>query len=261
MVHPVNSGNLWKHSNSRAATRVVSPSSSPHKGMFMCIPVGSGLADCFFHLLPGLKTSSLQSQRAQGLPPWFNQVEIGHIFGLKDEFPPRMSQIEEQHIPSSMDIQIVQDRIHPLGFGRQPCLHSHKKLDPVLRRPSGVADGQDLPRCRLQRQSRKDRAAHTQSLVSLVLLACQPSARLGAVVVLDNSWLTRAPSHRDTLPHSLGPWRCRGCGWPPFLCEVGINSLAKPRLFMPPSQPFSQEDFADPTAFDGDTLHLIDGGL
>lgn len=57
----------------------------PDKRMLMRIPVGGCHLDGCDHLLPGLKASALEGQRAQELLPGFNQVQVRGVLGLVDE--------------------------------------------------------------------------------------------------------------------------------------------------------------------------------
>src|SRR5947209_20045177 len=41
---------------------------------------------------------------------------------------------------------------------------------------------------------------------------------------------------------------CRRFRWPPFFGEIRIDPIAKPCFFVSPTQPFGDEDFADPAA-------------
>src|SRR5258708_17108442 len=54
--------------------------------------------------------------------------------------------------------------------------------------------------------------------------------------------------------------RCRRFRWPPFFSEVGIDSLAKPRLFVSPTEAFRDEDLADAAALHAnpfDTVQVV----
>jgi hypothetical protein len=57
----------------------------PDKGMLMGIPVGGSRLHRFLDLLPGLKAFALERQRAQDLPPRFDQIKVGRIGRLIDE--------------------------------------------------------------------------------------------------------------------------------------------------------------------------------
>ncbi len=62
----------------------------------MGILVGGGRLNSSADVIPGCKTTSLQSQRTQHFPPGFDQVQIGGVLGLKDKLPTRMGQAEQQ---------------------------------------------------------------------------------------------------------------------------------------------------------------------
>ncbi len=63
---------------------------APHEGMAMSIPVGGGFFDRTAEFLPGFKATTFERQRAQDLPPSFEEMEVRSVFGLKDKFPARM---------------------------------------------------------------------------------------------------------------------------------------------------------------------------
>ncbi len=92
----------------------MSASTTPDKGMLMGIPVGRGRLDRRLDLLPGLKASAFERQRAQDLPPRFNQIQVGRIRGLIDELPTRMMDHKQQQVATMMHLEIVQDGVDAL---------------------------------------------------------------------------------------------------------------------------------------------------
>ncbi len=92
-------------------------SPSPDKRMLVGIPVGGGFLDRFLDLLPVLKAFALERQRAQDLPPGFDQVQVGRIGRLIDKLPTRMMNHEEQQVTAVMHLQIVHNRIDALFVG------------------------------------------------------------------------------------------------------------------------------------------------
>ena len=73
----------------------MSAASPPDVGMFVRIPVGRRLVHRLFNLFPRLETPPFERQRLEGLPPRFNQVQVGGVGGLEDKLPARIGQIEE----------------------------------------------------------------------------------------------------------------------------------------------------------------------
>src|SRR6266851_9923941 len=107
VVHPPSSGHFWQMCNPGLPARLMSPTSTPHIGMFMCVPVGRRLLHRLLDLSPGLEASAFERQRLEGFPPGFNQVQVRGVRGLKDELPARIGQIEEQDIDGPMHAQVV----------------------------------------------------------------------------------------------------------------------------------------------------------
>ena len=97
----------------------------------MGIPVGGSRLDGSADFIPGFKTATLQGQRTQHFPPGFDQVQIGGILGLKDKFPARVSQTEQQHIGGAMRAEIIDDGVDPLNFSGYPGFDLGEKVNPV----------------------------------------------------------------------------------------------------------------------------------
>ena len=77
------------------AFRLMPPPATPDEGVFVRIPVGGGCLHGVTDLLPGLKVMAFERQRAQDLPPRFDQVEIGGIGRLVHHLPTGMVYQEE----------------------------------------------------------------------------------------------------------------------------------------------------------------------
>lgn len=80
---------------------------APDVGMLVGIPIRRGLLDGLLDFLPGLETSAFERQRFEGLPPGFNQVQVGGVGRLEDELPTWIGQVEEQDIDGSMHGQMI----------------------------------------------------------------------------------------------------------------------------------------------------------
>src|SRR5207302_4881245 len=79
VVHPPSSGHFWKLGNPELPARLMSPTSTPHRGMFIRVPVSRRPLHRLFDLSPGLEASSFERQRLEGFPPGFNQVQVGIV--------------------------------------------------------------------------------------------------------------------------------------------------------------------------------------
>src|SRR3954447_11526158 len=103
MVHPLSYCDIWHDSEPRAARGAVAPSTAPQEGVLVLVPVRGGAPDGLFNLGPGLEAAALEGQRAQDLPPRFDQVQVGRVLGLEHELPARVGQSEEQNIGRAVD--------------------------------------------------------------------------------------------------------------------------------------------------------------
>jgi hypothetical protein len=92
-----------------------------------------GLADCS----PPLNTPPLEGQRAQHLPPGFNQVHGGGIRRLEDELPTGRRQRAPQDLGGPMSPQMIHDRLDPLDSRSNPPLHRRQAVHSVGRGPAG----------------------------------------------------------------------------------------------------------------------------
>src|SRR3954462_14330075 len=109
----------------------MSPTASPDEGMLVLIPVSGGAFNRLLDLGPGFKPATFQSQGAEHLPPWLDQVEVGCILGLKDELPAGMEQAEQQYVRRAVSAEIVSYRIDRLDCGIDPGLDLAQEVDPV----------------------------------------------------------------------------------------------------------------------------------
>src|SRR3954451_22766622 len=111
----------------------MTPTASPDERMLVLIPVGGGAFNRLLDLGPGFEPAAFQSQGAEHLPPWLDQVEVGCILGLEDELPARMEQAEQQHVGRAVGAEVVNDRIDPLDRGIDPGFDFAQEVDPVCR--------------------------------------------------------------------------------------------------------------------------------
>ena len=93
----------------------MTPTASPDEGMLVVVPVGGGAFNRLLDLGPGLEPATFQSQGAEHLPPWLDQVEVGCILGLEDELPARMEQAEQQHVGRAVGAEVVPPPALPKG--------------------------------------------------------------------------------------------------------------------------------------------------
>src|SRR5215213_6007057 len=104
---------------------------APDEWMPVIVPVRRGPCDGLLDLGPGLEAASFQSQRAQRLPPRFDQVQVRRVGGLEHEFPARMQQAEQQHVGSAVDVEVVEHGVDPLDGRIDPALDRAQEIDPV----------------------------------------------------------------------------------------------------------------------------------
>lgn len=90
---------------------------SPKIWVPMEVPVLCGFGNRFFDLLPSLKSSSSQGERAKGLPPRLDEVEIGGSCRNVGELPARVREQEQQHLFGSVDVEVIQNT-DDLGWAR-----------------------------------------------------------------------------------------------------------------------------------------------
>jgi len=137
-VHPASLCDLGHQADTARPTRLVASPATPNERMPMGIPVSRSLANGLAQFAPGFKTSASQRQRAQDLPPRLDQVQIGGVFGLKDELPAWVCQGKQEHVGRPMSTQVVHDGIDPLGIVRQPGIGLVQEVGEVDRRPAGI---------------------------------------------------------------------------------------------------------------------------
>src|SRR5712692_5910751 len=119
-------GNSYTH-----APRLVPPPAPAHEGVFVCIPIGGASLHRSGDLFPGLEAVAFERQGLQHLPPRLNQVEVGRIDRLIDEFPTGMMHHEEQQIIAVMDVQVVHDGVDALDGACHLVIHVAEKIDEV----------------------------------------------------------------------------------------------------------------------------------
>src|SRR5262245_59422124 len=95
---------------------------APEEGMAMSIPVGRRRLDGSADFLPGRKAMPLEGERAQDLPPWFDQIQVGGVLRLEDELPARMGEGKEQDVSGAVGAQMVENGVDAL----------HLRVDPRL---------------------------------------------------------------------------------------------------------------------------------
>src|SRR4051795_10737715 len=206
----------------------MTPTASPDKRMLVLVPVGGGAFNGLLDLGPGLEPATFQSQGAEHLPPWLDQVEVGRILGLEDELPARMEQVEQQHVGCAVSAEVVSYRIDPLDCGIDPGLNLAEEVNPVGRGAAIVGMRQGRTAGRLE--SPEDIAATASAIVDLLfgplglgrcrrdeLLAWKAPGRLHlvqadhyaadrrrGVELLDDPFFWRSrdrPAHRTRSPH------------------------------------------------------------
>ena len=97
----------------------------------MSIPIGSCFGHSITDLLPGLEALAFERNGSQRLAPGLNQIQVGGICWLENEFPVWMSQAEQQPAGCSMHRQNIQDCRDALHLGGKPLLEMIKKIDPI----------------------------------------------------------------------------------------------------------------------------------
>src|SRR5260370_37992474 len=111
VVHPPSSCDGCDTSDAGVTTRAMQVSAAPDEGMTMGVPVpGRGRNGCA-DLVPRLEALPLERQRAQDLPPRFDQIQVRGVFGLEDELPAGMRQGEEQDIGGAAGAAVVQNGV------------------------------------------------------------------------------------------------------------------------------------------------------
>ena len=128
------------------------PSTTPDKGMLMGIPVGGGCLNRRLDLLPGFKALALECQRAQDLPPRFDQVQVGRIRWLIDKLPTRMMDHEQQQVSAMVHLQIVHDRVDALLVCWDLFIHRAQEVHKMHGTAARVALGPAVP-CGLPQRS------------------------------------------------------------------------------------------------------------
>ena len=167
MVHPLSCCGIWHDGDPGAARGAVPPSTAPDERMLVRVPVRGGAPDGFFDLGPGLEAAAFEGQRAQDLPPRFDQVQVSRVLGLEHELPARVGQSEEQHVGGAVDVEVVHHGVDPRDIGFDPALDRAEEIDPVRGRAAGVRGGECLPRGRSE--GTEDIALAASAVVDLLL--------------------------------------------------------------------------------------------
>ena len=144
----------------------MAPPASPDEGMLVLIPVGGGAFNRLLDLGPRLEPATFQSQGAEHLPPWLNQVQVRCVLGLEDELPARMEQAEQQHVGRAVSAEVVRYRIDPLDRGIDPGFDLTQEVDPVGCGAAIVGMRQGRTAGRLE--SPEDIAATASAIVDLL---------------------------------------------------------------------------------------------
>src|SRR5229473_2413779 len=72
--HPASLAGFWQDRDPGLASDALAPAAPPVERMPMRIPVNGRVPHRLTDLIPGLEAAALERQRAQDLPPGFNQV-------------------------------------------------------------------------------------------------------------------------------------------------------------------------------------------
>ena len=113
----------------------------PAKGMLVGIPVGRGRFDRFFNLLPVLKAFALERQRAQDLPPRFDQIKVGRIGRLIDDLPARMMDHEQQQVTAVVHLQMVHESVDALVLVWDLLVHIAEEVHKMHGAAARIAPG------------------------------------------------------------------------------------------------------------------------
>src|SRR3954463_7099807 len=167
VVHPLSCCGIWHDGDPGAARGAVPPSTAPDERMLVRVPVRGGAPDGFFDLGPGLEAAAFEGQRAQDLPPRFDQVQVSRVLGLEHELPARVGQSEEQHVGGAVDVEVVHHGVDPHDIGFDPALDRAEEIDPVRGRAAGVRGSECLPRGRSE--GTEDIALAASAVVDLLL--------------------------------------------------------------------------------------------
>ena len=182
----------------------------PYKKMTRSIPAGSGSLNGLADLLPGMKASSFERQRTQHLPPGFNQVEIGGVPGLKDEYPAGMAQTEEQHVRCAVSTEVIDNGIHAFHFRWYSSIDLGQAIHSVDGRASGIGPSESSANQRAER-TEDVACAPLPHVVCLLPGALIPTKHVLARITLSTLWV-----------HLVQTYDATGLGW------VRIQLLSPP---------------------------------
>src|SRR5262249_50555609 len=96
----------------------------------------------------------------------FDQVEIGRILRLRDELPAGMRNLEQEQIVAMVQVEVVQDRIHPPLVRRDLLIHPTQEIDAVGVGPARIALGPTV--ARRFPHGTKDLALGSTSIIDLL---------------------------------------------------------------------------------------------
>src|SRR4051794_7402397 len=215
VVHPLSYYNIWHGGDPGAARGAVPPFAAPQEGVLVRVPVRGGAPDSLLDLGPGLEAAALQCQRAQDLPPWLDQVQVGGILGLEHELPARVGKREQEDIGGAVDVEIVHHRVDPFDPSVDPALDCAEEIDPVRSGTARVGFGEGLPCGRPE--GAEDITFATSAVVDLLL----GSLRFGRGR-LDHAPAGVAPGRLRSHLVEADDYAARGRG--------GVEALDRPLL-------------------------------
>ncbi len=175
---------------------------APDKGMFVRFPVGRRRLDGLADIGPTFEAAPFECERAQDLPPGFDEVLVGSADRLDDELAAGVGEREQQHFHRPVGAQVVQDRVHQHDLGRDPGIHLLQEVHPVGDGPPRVGRGEGRSRSGGRLERLKDVALLAAAAVDF--LACPPDWTRRHPVFLSpllaaNSGSTGSPNHVSWL--------------------------------------------------------------
>src|SRR5215210_7287908 len=150
VVHPPSSCDTRQAREAGLTAGFVASTTPPDERVAVRVPVGRGSGDGRGDLVPGLEAATFEGEGAEHLQPGLDQVEIGGIGRLEDEFPARMGQREQQDVGGAVDVEVVEDGMDALDLRREPGVDLRKEVDPVGAGAPAVRRGECLAGGRLE---------------------------------------------------------------------------------------------------------------